>query len=130
MINNIEKFEEFISLCKAEPEKETTPIFIKKQVTIDRNTLETSGYIIVMLEYNNNMVIQYIHDEEIKGYQDITPEIYNMIQKIDEEIAKNIENKLIENKHFLYEKLTEEKDKMQKILENIGFKIFINGIWE
>ena len=130
MISNIEKFDEFIALCESEPEKETTPIFIKKEITIDSNTIEVNGYIKVMIEYNQSMIIQYIHDEEIQKYQDMTPSMYKIIENIDPEIAKKIEEKLTENKHFLDEKLTEEQEKMEKILKNIGFKIFINSVWE
>ena len=132
MISNIEKFDEFIALCESEPEKKTTPIFITEQKTIDENFM-LSGEIIVMLQYDQNMFIKYVHNEEIPRYQDIPVkpiDCYSIIKNIDQDIGKKIEEKLVENNHFLDEKLKEEKNKMKKILENIGFKIFINSVWE
>jgi len=129
MINNIEKFDEFIAMCESEEEKENTPIFIKEQKTLDEN-LNLSGEIIVMLQYDQNMFIKYVHNEEIPVYQDIPIKCYEIIKKFDENIAEEIDEKIVENNHFLDEKLTEEKNKMKKILQNIGYKIFINSIWE
>lgn len=130
MINEIESFEEFIAICRDEQTKATTPVFIKQRKNIDQNSYVVTGEIIIMIQYDTNMFIAYLHDEEIPSFQDIPIQYLDLIERINVDTKKQIETMLQQKNQNMINKMNEEEQKIKTVFSNMGFKIFINGIWE